>query len=186
MPVTMKTFERVALEDPEGMWELHRGCLRSKADAMTTEHNRIAYRLFVDLARQLDDARFEIRVNQARARRQDSTSYVPDVLVVERREVEQALAEHPRSLEAYATPLPLVVEIWSPSTGAVDSREKLPEYQRRGDAEIWLIHPRERTLDVWTRQPDGSYAHARHGEAHTVTPAALPGVRIDVGRLFGR
>jgi Uma2 family endonuclease len=44
-------------------------------------------------------------------------------------------------LELYVEPLPLVVEVWSPSTGQYDVDEKLPEYQRRGDLEIWRFHP---------------------------------------------
>ena len=35
---------------------------------------------------------------------------------------------------------------------------KLQGYRERGDAEIWVIHPYERTLTIWRRQPDGRYA----------------------------
>jgi hypothetical protein len=38
MPVSEQTYERVALEDPGGAWELACGQLRSKP-AMTIEHN---------------------------------------------------------------------------------------------------------------------------------------------------
>ena len=53
-----------------------------------------------------------------------------------------------------------MVEIWSRTTGDYDYdiTAKLPSYRERGDAEIWLIHPYERTLTAWRRQPDGSYA----------------------------
>jgi Uma2 family endonuclease len=59
-------------------------------------------------------------------------------------------------LEYYEQPLPLVVEVWSPSTGEYDIDSKLPEYQARGDKEIWRLHPYERTVRSWQRQPDGS------------------------------
>ena len=49
-----------------------------------------------------------------------------------------------RSLEVYEGPLPLVVEVWSASTGNYDVESKLLEYQRRGDLEIWRLHPYER------------------------------------------
>ena len=39
MPVTAATYERLALEDPEGQWELHRGRLREKP-GMTFAHNQ--------------------------------------------------------------------------------------------------------------------------------------------------
>ena len=41
---------------------------------------------------------------------------------------------------------------------AYDIATKLQGYRERGDAEIWFIHPYERTLTAWRRQPDGSYA----------------------------
>ena len=45
-------------------------------------------------------------------------------------------------------PLPLVVEIWSPSTG---TDTKFAEYRRRADAEVWRLHPFARTLTQWRR-----------------------------------
>ena len=44
MPVSEETFERVALEDPEGRWELICGKLREKP-AMTTEHGYVVQEL---------------------------------------------------------------------------------------------------------------------------------------------
>jgi Uma2 family endonuclease len=77
-----------------------------------------------------------------------------------------------------------VVEVWSPTTGNYDLETKLGEYQRRGDREIWLIHPYDRTLTTWRRQPDGSYAESHHDHGGTVQPTALPGVTIDLDALF--
>jgi Uma2 family endonuclease len=88
-----------------------------------------------------------------------------------------------RTLEVYEDPLPLVVEVWSPSTGDYDVESKLVEYQRRGDLEIWLIHPYDHTLTAWRRQPDGSYAETRY-DGGAVQPAALPDVTIDLDSLF--
>lgn len=87
------------------------------------------------------------------------------------------------TIESYSSPLPLVVEIWSPSTGDYDVDSKIPEYQRRGDLEIWRIHPFERTLIIWRRQPDGSYTE-EHVTGGIVTPVALPNVSIDLNTLF--
>jgi len=87
-------------------------------------------------------------------------------------------------LAIFSDPLPLVVEVWSPSTGDYDVDAKLPVYQQRGDLEIWRIHPYERTLTVWQRQPDGSYVETIH-HGGIVTPVGLPGVEIDLDELFG-
>ena len=76
-----------------------------------------------------------------------------------------------------------MVEVWSPSTGDYDVDAKLPVYQQRGDREIWRIHPYERTLTSWLRQPDGSYQETLH-RGGIVALVALPGVTIDLDELF--
>jgi Uma2 family endonuclease len=96
---------------------------------------------------------------------------------------EQALRERPGSLDAYADPLPLVVEIWSPSTGTYDMNAKLPDYQEHGDLEIWRIQPYDRTVTSWRCRPDGSYIESIH-RGGTIRPDALPGVVIDLDELF--
>ena len=48
MPVSEQTYRQVALEDPEGKWELVCGYLRRKP-AMTTEHNLIPRLLVLQL-----------------------------------------------------------------------------------------------------------------------------------------
>lgn len=64
-----------------------------------------------------------------------------------------------------------------------DVDSKLPEYQRRGDREIWRLHPFDRNLIAWRRQPDGSYSES-HYTGGSVQPVALPGVTIDLDALF--
>jgi Uma2 family endonuclease len=86
-------------------------------------------------------------------------------------------------LESYDEALPLVVEVWSPSTGSYDIDAKLPAYQTRGDQEIWRVHPFERTVTVWRRQPDGTYQKTVHVEG-SITVASLPGVTIELAELF--
>ena len=86
-------------------------------------------------------------------------------------------------LEVYQVPLPLVIEVWSRSTGTYDVDDKLPEYQRRGDLEIWRLQPYERALTAWRRQPDGSYTETVYSGG-SVRPGALPGVAIDLDALF--
>jgi Uma2 family endonuclease len=86
-------------------------------------------------------------------------------------------------LEVYDEALPLVVEVRSPSTGTYDVDEKIPEYKRRGDLEIWRVHPFERTMTAWRRQPDGTYTETTY-EGGAVQPVALPNVTVDLDALF--
>ncbi|MGI8549951.1 MAG: Uma2 family endonuclease [Dehalococcoidia bacterium] len=182
MPITPATYERVALEDPKGFWELVCGHLRSKP-GMTIEHEDVMRRLARSLLRQLKDEDYSVGMNTPRLRISTGTYYVPDVCVIAVAAIERRRREAPRRLEVYEEPMPLVVEVWSPSTGDYDVEKKLLEYQWRGDLEIWRIHPYERTLIAWRRQPDGSYAESlvRGG---TVQPVALSNVTIELERLF--
>lgn len=181
MPVTVETYQRVALEDPEGKWELHRGKLRGKP-GMTFAHNEEIHLLAAQLYRQIDLERFSIRINHGHVNRADETYYIPDLFVVPLG-LENQDWERTNVLETYGDPLPLVVEVWSPSPGGYDVDGKLPEYRRRGDAEVWRIHPYERTLTAWRRQPDGSYAETVHREG-SIRPVAIPDVSIDLDGLF--
>lgn len=180
MPVSDKTYRMLALEDPEGQWELHCGELRQKP-AMSVDHNRGATRLLLQLGRQLDESEFDVRANMGHVRRASDSYYIPDVYVIPIELVRAQLGTH--KLEVYEAPLPLVVEVWSPSTGDYDVETKIGEYQRRGDQEIWRLHPYDHTLMTWRRQADGTYVVTIY-RGGTVEPMALPGVTIDLDALF--
>ena len=180
MSVTERTYEEIALEDPKRKWELYRGQLREKPP-MSWEHGGEVVELGYHLRRQLNPREFQVRI-EGRVRRETETYFMPDVLVVP-----NAYGDEFRgrlgTLAIFARELPLVVEVWSASTGGFDLETKLPEYQRRGDKEIWYLHPYERSLTAWRRQLDGSYTETvfRGGR---VQPVALPNVTIDLDELF--
>jgi Uma2 family endonuclease len=176
-----EAYRQFALGDPQGQWELYRGQLREKP-GMSVEHGDVTSNLLAFLYGQLDRNEYRIRTTHARLRRSADTYYIPDIVVIPN-PIVQALLERPGSLDAYPEPLPLVVEIWSPSTGRYDINEKLPDYQERGDLEIWYVHPYERSLTAWRRQPDGSYTESVY-RGGIVRPESLPGVAIDLDALF--
>jgi Uma2 family endonuclease len=177
--VSEATYRRLALGNSQ--LELHRGQLREKP-GMSVEHNDIADLVSTLLRTQLDRSEYRVRENFARLRRSSNTYYVPDVAVIPTAMV-QALRERQGSLDAYDDPLPLVIEIWSPSTGDYDLTEKLVGYQQRGDLEIWYVHPYARTLTAWRRERDGTYSQTTHHDG-IVHPTSLPGVAIDLETLF--
>ncbi len=181
MPISEGTYERVALEDPENQWELVRGQLRPKP-LMTAEHNQIGRMLTILLGMQLDLRQYIVGANAARLRISNGNHYVPDVCVIPM-QMWQRLHERPGTFEVYDDPMPLVVEIWSPSTGAYDVQTKLAEYQLRFDTEIWRIHPYDRTLTAYRLQSDGGYRETIH-TGGSISPTALPGVTIDIERLW--
>jgi Uma2 family endonuclease len=180
VPVTEETYERVALEDFGGQWELLRGRLRSKP-GMTVEHNDAVTMLAFFLQRQIPIDDVTVGTNSARTRTPKGDYLVPDLVALPR--AMSVRLKGSERLETYGEPLPLVVEVWSPTTEDYNVTEKFAYYRTRGDAEIWLIHPYERTLVAWVRQPDGSYSETRYAGGE-VRPAALPGVVIQLESLF--
>jgi len=179
--VSEQAYRRVALRDPDGPWELHRGHLREKP-TMTFDHQWRTVKLGYQLLGQLDWRDHQVTINGGRVRRSAEGYYVPDLLVVPTA-LTRSLRGRSDVLETYDAPLPLAVEVWSPSTGGYDVDAKLPEYLARGDLEIWRVHLYERTLTAWRRQPDGTCERPVHQEG-LVRPAALPGVAVALGTRF--
>lgn len=181
--MTEKEFRAFSLGDGKGHWELVRGELRERP-AMGVRHGGALETLVLILHQQLDRREYRVRIQHARLRRSADTYYIPDIAVVPIALV-QALFDLPveESLDAYPESLPLVIEIWSPSTGRYDIRDKLPDYQARGDREIWYVHPYERTLTAWRRQQDGTYSQTVY-RTGIVRSTSLPIVAFEVEALF--
>lgn len=180
MAISAATYEQVALEDSDTVWEYVCGSLREKP-SMTQEHNDVASWLAFALQSQLDRSQFRVRSNSGRVRTTEGNAYVPDVMVVP---ADSSLAQRgTRRLESFGDPVPFVAEVWSPSTGAYDIDTKLPEYMGRGDAVIWRVHPYEQTVQAWERQPDGTYSEHIHRSGAIRIPS-LPNVTIELAAIF--
>ena len=164
----------------EGAWELHDGRLVEKP-GMSWEHLDVITVLIALLHQQLDRAEYRVFA-ESRVRRPSATVFLPDVAVVPTR-YGDAFRNRPGTLAIFSEPLPLVIEVWSASTGDYDVDTKIPVYQQRGDQEIWRVHPYEQTLTRWVRQADGAYRETQHRQG-MVTPVALPMVSIDLDALF--
>jgi Uma2 family endonuclease len=177
--ISEQAYQEFVLRQPEGQWELHDGRLVEKP-SMTWKHGRLSVLLGALLLGQLDGNVFHV-VSELRVRRTAGTVFMPDLMVVPAA-YDPEMEERP-ILAIFSDPLPLVIEIWSPSTCDYDLAAKIPVYQQRGDAEIWRIHPYEKTLTAWVRQADGSYQESVY-RADVVAPSSLPGVTIDLNELF--
>lgn len=180
---TQEEYERIALADePEIKWELHDGTLREKP-GMTARHNLESDRLVILLGRQIDLKLYTVNSGRARLHSPSGDNYIPDLCVVPMEAVGRHIRERSEALEVYGVSVLLVVEVWSPSTGRYDVDTKFPEYKRRGDLELWRVHPLERTVTVWVRQPDGSYTETLY-RSGVIQLSTLPGVTIDLADLF--
>jgi len=173
-------YQQFVLTGVEGAWELHDGRLVEKP-GITWKHGSIVALLSHLLQLQLDWSEYQVRINEGRVQKPGNTIFIPDLLVVPTTagsEIRDQL-----TLAIFTDPLPLVVEVWSPSTGDYDIDTKLPIYQQRGDLEIWRIHPYERTLTSWQCLPDQSYQATLY-RGGIVKPVALRGVMIDLNSLW--
>jgi Uma2 family endonuclease len=179
--ISEREYEAIVLREPDVQWELWDGQLREKPP-MSWEHGSVNARLSYLLQHQLNWDEFHVRINEGHVRRSAERYYLPDIVVVPAA-LGDPFRNKPGALPVFRHPLPLVVEVWSPSTGDYDVDAKLPEYMARGDLEVWRIHPYEQTLTAWRRQPDGSYAESVYHEG-IVRPASLPNVAIDLRVLF--
>ena len=181
MPISPETYERVALEDPEGRWELWCGRLVSRPP-MTTEHEDCIVMLDWQLQRQIDPREFAVFAGHGRLRISTGTYYIPDLCVLTRADVRKLRAE-PGTFAVFPDPALLVVEAWSRSTGEYDVNTKLLEYHLRRDQEIWRLHPYAHTLTAWRLAPEGGYSETLY-TGGVIEPVALPGVRVDIDRLW--
>jgi Uma2 family endonuclease len=180
--ITEADYEEVVWAEPQRKWELVDGRLREKP-GMTWRHSKILMLLGYLLIRQIDRNQYSV-LGECRVRRSPGGVFIPDLIVLPTA-AGRDLVDAPDQLAIFSEPVLLVVEIWSRSTGAYDVDTKVPDYQLRGDYEIWRIHPYELTLTSWRRQPDGSYTETVY-RTGTVTSATLPGVAIDLAELFDR
>ena len=179
--ISEQEYRELALDDSDRLWELWDGVAREKP-LMSMKHEDVASYLGAALITQLDRGLYRVNINGGRTRLSSRIYYIPDVVVIPAA-YKAPFEDDPRAFNAFAEPLPLVVEVWSPSTGHYDIATKLKGYRERSDAEIWFIHPYERTLTAWRRQSDGSYAEETY-RGRVIPVASLPGVVIDLDALL--
>ena len=78
----------------------------------------------------------------------------------------------------------LVIEIASPSTQDDDRTVKQALYERFGVLEYWLAYPLTQTVTV-LRLQNGQFVDAgRYGRGDTLTTPLLPGLRIELDKVF--
>jgi Uma2 family endonuclease len=180
--ISEQEYRELALSDSDALWELWDGVLVEKP-LMSMKHDDVASYLGAALITQLDRRLFRVNINGGRARLSPRSYYIPDVVVIPAA-YKTPFEDDPRAFNAFAEPLPLVVEVWSPSTGPYDLATKLQGYRERGDAEIWFIQPYERTLTTWCRQPGGSYIDETY-RGGVISVTSLPGgMVIDLDSLL--
>jgi Uma2 family endonuclease len=158
--------------------ELIEGDLVMMVPAPTPWHQGLAARLNLALTRHFgsgaDDRVLGPPLEVVVWRGHDENILQPDVVV---------LPEGTRATgRGWKLPRPLwVAEVLSPSTEKRDRGVKLRLYALAGIREAWLVDPETETIDVHDLASGGSRLFRAGDVAES---AAIPGFRVDVGRLF--
>lgn len=187
MPIGEQLFLQVALDDHHAGWELLTGELRRKPGA-TSGCSHVVHDLMWMVTRDLHRAEWGCRVNVGYLKVADDTYYRPDGFVMPASMVGYGLDPH-QDLEHYAIPVPLALEVWPRYTREYgfehrgEPMRRIRDYQRRGDAEIWLAHSYRPRLTIWRRSDAGSYTRTivRGGTVH---PVFMPSATVDLDELY--
>ena len=111
--ISEQEYRELALNDPDSLWELWDGVLVEKP-LMSMKHDDVAFYLGQLLASQLDRSVYRVNVNGGKTRLSARNYYIPDVVVIPAA-YKLPFEDDPQAFNAFAEPLPLVVEIWSPN-----------------------------------------------------------------------
>ena len=108
----------------------------------------------------------------------ENTVYLPDLFFVRN--------ENPRVIidRTVTGPPDLVVEILSPSNRREDREFKRPAYARAGVAEMWIVDPEARQIEVHHLAQGLEVAPAIICEPTVFEPVLFPGLKIDTVRFF--
>lgn len=77
-----------------------------------------------------------------------------------------------------------VVEILSPKTAKIDRQSKRKVYAASGVEELWLVDPKQKTIEVFFLQKDAEHPAALHREKDTITSPSFPGLRLSAAEIF--
>ena len=81
----------------------------------------------------------------------------------------------------------MIIEIFSPSTGKRDMFDKYVLYEEHGVKEYWIVHPGDKTIQVFLLQDDGKYDEATLYEFEGKVPVhVFNDSLIDLEDIFGK
>ncbi len=139
----------------------------------SSAHNRVVgmvYALMLAVAAKQGSGeaftdQFEMRLGAQR--------FVPDASFV--RSTEHLDRVLPTRIEG---PADLVVEVLSPDSVARDRGVKLRDYAAAGVQEYWLLDPETERIEVYARQPDGTFVPLAPDRTSALASQVVPGLRL--------
>jgi Uma2 family endonuclease len=171
-PMTEEEFLRFEETSPE-RHELVGGQVYALAGP-TKRHNRIAGNLYRRISDVAEGGPCRVYVADIKLRAADAVIYYPDVMV----------ACGPELADAYVEAAPcLVIEVTSPSTAAIDRREKLFLYRKIPSLRAYLVVDQdERRIERYWRDEAGEWLAQEIIEG--VVPIPCPEMEITVEQIY--
>jgi len=149
------------------------------APSPTDKHQNVAGNIYFFLRRFASDANVgRIRIAPLDVVLGENDVVQPDVLFVSN---ERATIITDENIEGAPD---LVVEVLSPSTEGRDRGYKCDLYARHGVRECWLVDPAAETVEVLTEVAESFVTAATYRRAQTLVSPLLPGLTIDLDRVF--
>lgn len=165
-------------------WELINGEVYSMSPAPNRIHQKISGNLFYQIydylygkSCEVYEAPFDVKLTPDEED-QSPTILQPDIIVCcdNNKFTDQGLTGAPD----------LIIEIVSPSTGMIDRKLKYDLYEKYGVKEYWIVEPVEKVIEIFSRNEKGLFDKREvYGEKDIVKVNTLPGLEIDLQRVFG-
>ncbi len=85
---------------------------------------------------------------------------------------------------AFTTPPDWVCEVVSPNTGSIDRGRKMRIYAREGIANLWIVEPLNRTLEVYHLEPGRWVVASTHGGNDPVRAVPFDAIELEMARWW--
>jgi Uma2 family endonuclease len=197
MPLPSPEKERYTYADylswpDKERWEIINGVAYNMTPAPSTQHQRVAGELFVQIHNFLVDkecqvffAPFDVRLLEAEADRDDNEDEKNTATVVQ---PDITIICDPENLDEKGCkgPPDLIVEITSPSTATKDHIEKLALYEKHGVREYWIVQPVDKIIYVYELENAKYGKPDVYGGSGTMQCSIFQDLKINLGKVFDR
>jgi Uma2 family endonuclease len=171
---------------PEGeRWELIEGLAYNLTPSPSRRHQEVSVALASQFFNYLKSgeckvyaAPFDVRLADSEERDEEIKTVVqPDIVIV---------CDLSKLDEKGCRGAPdLVVEIVSPTTAALDYKDKLLLYEKHGVKEYWIIHPVDHIVTVYTLQDNLQYGKpVVYSKEEEINSTILPSMIINLAEIF--
>ncbi|MBI3829851.1 MAG: Uma2 family endonuclease [Planctomycetes bacterium] len=177
LKITYKEYQTL----PEGypQYQLIDGDLYKMSPSPTTRHQKIVLRLTKALANHMDKGNLgTLLFAPMDVILDDENVFQPDILFVSK--AREGIVQEKG---VFGAP-DLCVEVLSPSNFDKKMDVKRILYARSGVVELWLFHPDTNTVEVYRLQEDAAKPARTLNDQEALTTALLPGLTIELARVF--